>query len=298
MTPPRFNIYAIAALVSAALIFMTGAAFAAELTVELPSILEARGGSFYLGEYANIEGDTALAAAASMAVINPKNGSFGVSDVVNALGATEAAGREVALRMPEAVRVEPESPVATELRARTSWKWRIDVTGDEEAKAGGKAFTAPPAITPGARSLTIKLISGEGRKSSKGIKVVWYQPVVYSEKALERNDKLSAANLRARIGTTGMAEPLAWSAEQLEGVTLRRDVAVSEAIGIGDAGKTAVVKMGTNVKLVSNVNGLGIEVNGVAMQRGGIGDVIRVKNLSSKKVLNGRVIDTGRVFID
>jgi flagella basal body P-ring formation protein FlgA len=298
MKPARFNIYAIAALVSAALIFMTGAAFAAEFSVELPAVIEARDGSFYLGEYASIEGGEALAAAASMAVINPKNGSFGVSDVINALGGTAAAGREAAIRMSEAVRVEPESPVAAELRARTSWKWRIDVTGDEEAKAGAKAFTVPPAITPGVRSLTIKLISDEGHKSSKQIKVVWYQPVVCSEKALERNDRLSAANLRERIGTTGMVEPLAWSAEQLNGVTLRRDVAAGEAIGIGDAGKTAVVKMGTNVKLVSNVNGLGIEVNGVAMQRGGIGDVIRVKNLSSKKVLTGRVIDTGRVFID
>jgi flagella basal body P-ring formation protein FlgA len=50
--------------------------------------------------------------------------------------------------------------------------------------------------------------------------------------------------------------------------------------------------------MVARVNGLGIEVRGVAMQRGGLGDIIRVKNLSSKKVVRAKIIGADRVEID
>ena len=52
------------------------------------------------------------------------------------------------------------------------------------------------------------------------------------------------------------------------------------------------------VTIVAVVNGLAIEAKGMALQRGNRGDIIKVRNLSSKKILSGRVAGVGRVEID
>ncbi|MDR0649496.1 MAG: flagellar basal body P-ring formation chaperone FlgA [Synergistaceae bacterium] len=284
-----------AILASLLLTWAAYGALASDLLVELPGAIEARDGAFYLGEYADITGDGDIASGASMAVISPSNGEFTADDVIAALGATEAAGASASIRMPDAVRVLPESAVAAELRAMTSWKWRIDVTGAEGLAPG--AFSLPPNVLPGAKSITAKLIEPNGDKANKQIKLRWYQPVVYSESSLQRGARLTPPALRHRIGTAGMSRPLLWDADQLTGAVLRRGVRAGDAIAQSDVRDALVVRSGASVKLVASVGGLGVEVMGIALQRGGRGDVIKVRNLSTRKILTGTVIDAGRVSI-
>jgi flagella basal body P-ring formation protein FlgA len=274
---------------------LASSALAEEITVELPGVIEAREGSFYLGEYAEFSGG-GIADSASMAVIEPTDGRFTADDVIRALGATAVAGKSVVLRMPEYVTVVPESPVASQLRALTSWKWRIDVSGDDDARDG--KFSLPPRVLPGARSVTAKLSLGEGRVANKQVKLRWFQPVVYSQRDLARDERADPLNLRLRIETIGMTTQLAWDVSQLRHSTLRRAVGAGEAIPLAAVEDAMIVRSGSSVKLIASVNGLGVEVHGIALQRGGMGDVIKVRNLSTRKILFGRVIDVGRVAIN
>jgi flagella basal body P-ring formation protein FlgA len=294
MTRRSLKNFTFISLLVFAAVFHAAVSLAANLTVELPRVIEARDGSFYLGEYAVLDGESEIINSASMAVITPSGGAFSAEDVVEALGATEAAGLSVALRMPGVVRVLPESEAASDLRALTSWKWRIDVEGMEGWD--GK-FSMPQKVLPGARSLTVKLQEADGRVANKQVKLRWYQPIVYTTRALAKDAKADASSLRLRIGTVGMTNPLAWDAEQLRHATLRKPVLAGEPISFADVDVAAIIRSGSSVKLVAVVKGLGIEVNGIALQRGGIGDVIRVRNLSTRKILSGTVVDAGRVQI-
>jgi flagella basal body P-ring formation protein FlgA len=267
---------------------------AAEITVELPGVIEAREGPFYLGEYA--EFSDGGVAGASMAIIEPAGGRFTSEDVVRALGATDASGKSVILRMPEYVTVVPESPIASRLRALTSWKWRIDVSGGDDARDG--KFSLPPRVLPGARSVTAKLSLGDGRVANKQVKLRWFQPVVYSQSDLAREDRVDPSSLSLRIETVGMTAQLAWDVSQLRHSTLRRAIGAGEAIPLAAVEDAMIVRSGSSVKLIASVNGLGVEVHGIALQRGGMGDVIKVRNLSTRKVLFGTVIDVGRVAIN
>lgn len=58
-----------------------------------------------------------------------------------------------------------------------------------------------------------------------------------------------------------------------------------------------VIESGASITMISNKNGIKIAVEGVAMQRGRIGKIIRVRNASSKKVLRAKVIDAHTVEI-
>jgi flagella basal body P-ring formation protein FlgA len=283
-----------------ALVFQ-GAALSAELSVELPHEIEARDGWFYLGEYAEMEGDGELVDGASVAVIH-HNGAFTRDDVIDALSATAAAGKSVAIRMPDTVRVSPEPDISAELRAMTAWKWRIDVSagqnGWNEIMRGYSGYSLPPKVAPGARSLAVKLIEDDGRRNNKQVKVTWYQPVVYSAEPLEKKSPIDASALRMRIDSADMNLTSLWAAEQAAGAVARRNVPAGTALTEGDISRVDFVRAGSTVTMTARVNGLGVEVRGIAMQRGGVGDIIKVKNLSSGKVLAGRVVDAGRVEIE
>lgn len=265
------------------------------LSVELPGTIEARGGAFYLGEYAMIEGAAAIADSASMALLTPEDGRLTREAVVRALGTTLASGKSVALRMPEAVRVLPESRIASELRAMTGWKWRIEIGG--VAVDDRTDFSLPPRVVPGARALAVRFPDGKGGAPLKHAKLKWHQPVVYATKALVRDERIDPAVLAYRIDTVGMADGFAWDAVQLQGAQLRQGVGAYRPIELDDVEQAKAVRSGSSVMLIARVNGLGIEVQGIAMQRGGIGDVIKVKNLSSKKILTGKIVAVGRVEI-
>jgi flagella basal body P-ring formation protein FlgA len=280
--------------------FSAAASYAAELSVRLPQVIEARDGWFYLGEYTDIDGEREIADSASMAVIS-HNGSFSRGDVIDALAHTAAAGKSASLTMPDVVRVEPESGVASELRAATAWKWRVEVEvipgAWEELIKGYSDYSLPPKITPGARTIAVKLRDADGRQFTKQIKVNWYQPVVYSARPIAKNAPVDLSSLRTRIGITGMMVTLFSSPEQLAGAVSRRPVVARAAIETGDISQNGFVRAGSAVTMVASVNGLGVEVKGIAMQRGGMGDIIKVKNLSSKKILRARIIGADRVEI-
>lgn len=58
-----------------------------------------------------------------------------------------------------------------------------------------------------------------------------------------------------------------------------------------------VIESGVNVTIVSKKNGIKISAEGISMQRGRIGKIIRVRNAVSKKVLRAKVIDAHTVEI-
>ena len=58
-----------------------------------------------------------------------------------------------------------------------------------------------------------------------------------------------------------------------------------------------VMESGATITLVATYNGIQVRAEGVAMQRGRIGKVIRVRNAKSRKVLRGRVLDAATVEI-
>lgn len=267
-----------------------------DLIVELPSSIEARAGEFLLGEYALLEGDAEVADSVSMVWITPLGGVFTREDVVRALGSSKATGRSVLLRMPDVVTVRPECEIASELRARTIWRWRIEVGEIPEALSG--KFTLPPRILPGARTVSARFTDSDGRLFRRQLKVRWYQPVVYALQNIPAGSEPDVTALTTRVSTVGMEGTYLWDVSLLKGARTRQSIGAGRPIALLDLERTQVVRAGSVVTIVAVVNGLAIEAKGMALQRGNRGDIIKVRNLSSKKILSGRVAGVGRVEID
>lgn len=68
-------------------------------------------------------------------------------------------------------------------------------------------------------------------------------------------------------------------------------------IRAADIGPPALVDRNQTVTLLYNVGALGITTEGRALARGGLGDVIRVMNMSSRTMLLGRIAEDGAVHV-
>lgn len=68
-------------------------------------------------------------------------------------------------------------------------------------------------------------------------------------------------------------------------------------VRMGDLGPPAIIERNDVVKLRFVAGALTIETEGRAMERAGIGDFIRVMNLSSRTTITGRVTESGIIEV-
>ncbi len=81
------------------------------------------------------------------------------------------------------------------------------------------------------------------------------------------------------------------------GLQLRRPLTVGSVITRSSLTKPEAIKAGDNVTIVSIAGNVTVKVAGQAVQGGAVGDVIRVRNLSSGKSLLAKIQDRDTVVI-
>jgi len=85
--------------------------------------------------------------------------------------------------------------------------------------------------------------------------------------------------------------------EQIIGKEARVALYAGRPIRQGDVGPPAVVDRNQVVPLIFNSSGLTITAEGRALQRAGVGEFVRVMNLTSRNTVTGLVMADGRVMV-
>lgn len=84
---------------------------------------------------------------------------------------------------------------------------------------------------------------------------------------------------------------------EVKGLVPHRYIRAGQPIAINYFQQPVAVEMGTPVKIIVRRNGLQASAKGIAMSRGRIGQVIKVKNEASQKILSAKVIDSQTVEV-
>ena len=87
------------------------------------------------------------------------------------------------------------------------------------------------------------------------------------------------------------------SAEGVAGLVPHRLIRAGSPVSMSYFQQPVAVRSNQPVKIVLRYRGIEISANGVTMARGRIGDMIRVKNAVSQKVLSAKVIDAQTVEV-
>ena len=96
---------------------------------------------------------------------------------------------------------------------------------------------------------------------------------------------------------TSAAYPVVATADELVGKVARRTLLPGKLIARTAIGDPELVSRGTIVRAVLSTGGLQMRTSVVALQGGGLGSVIQVRNVDSGKVITGVVQQDGTVRV-
>lgn len=272
---------------------VVGKTEASPLVVEMSSPLAVRRGTLYLGEVGRLGGPLDLVARASRARLPFRQEGWSQDDLWRALGEAGLVGETVELRMPSRIVLHAEDDITAEVRRLSRWPWSLEVRG-EGTPCG--ALTSPTELSPGVHA-TVLRFRGEGRECVVPVRIRWLVPAAVTLRPLDSGTVLRPEDYRVALreweGTAYPPDPLSWA-----GQTLEKNLPEGAALQGGDVRASLAVRRGAAIRLIYTVGGLRVEAWGVALQRGVLGETIRVRNTVSRAVVSGVVIAPGTVLVE
>jgi flagella basal body P-ring formation protein FlgA len=114
---------------------------------------------------------------------------------------------------------------------------------------------------------------------------------------------------RGRVLGSEDLEPKRFDANQLKfgyftdihevlGKTLKRHLNRGAVLTPSNIAVTKVIRRGERVSIIAETGGISVRASGEALEDGGLGDIIRVRNLNSRKVIEARIEAPGRVKVE
>jgi len=119
--------------------------------------------------------------------------------------------------------------------------------------------------------------------------------VVKARLSIPRGAVITREMVEASVAPSAKARGALPSVKDVIGKVARRDILPGEVIKERDVSPNFIVKKGKPVKVVYDKNGIHVELLGVPVEDGAVGNIIKVKNLSTGKILRCRVERDGSV---
>ncbi len=167
------------------------------------------------------------------------------------------------------------------------------------ACAGGVQLFLPPG-QPSAGRLTVgvRCRAPKPWRLYVPVRVTRHIEVLIAARPLPRGIALSADAIRH--GRRDPAElPGAWYTErsQLLGLETRRAIRAGEVLSPQLLSSARLIRRGQELVLFATSGSMTVTVKGKALEDGVEGDIVRVRNLSSDRVVEGRVVGTDKVQV-
>lgn len=157
--------------------------------------------------------------------------------------------------------------------------------------SGGSASKARQQLTLECTGQTIK---GWPVKVSSDLQV--FLPVVISTSVIDRGATITANSLkREEQEITRTPRGFYHRLDQVTGMSAKRRIRSNQILSPDLIDQPQAVKRGEKVQIIANRDGIKAAMAGEALEKGGIGDVIRVKNISSGKTIEAKVVEVGVV---
>lgn len=125
-----------------------------------------------------------------------------------------------------------------------------------------------------------------------------FESVIVTKHAVATNTIITRSDVvLKRLDTSTLPVDYFTEAEQLDGYQTRRSIGAGTAIRKADVKPMHLVKKSGQVTILSRFNGISVSDQGIALSNGTRNQQIRVKNLSSNKIIKATVSETNVVRV-
>lgn len=133
---------------------------------------------------------------------------------------------------------------------------------------------------------------------SLSLDVRLFQNVVVAGRSLAANEIIAPDSIKyERMDIGRLSQGYLTSLDEVAGMQARRTISPGTPLNKYMLAKPDVIKRGAMVSILVRMGDLEVTAAGEAMQSGGVGDTIRVRNVNSKKVVTAQVLDGTSVLI-
>ncbi len=123
-----------------------------------------------------------------------------------------------------------------------------------------------------------------------------FLPVVFTNRAIERGQRISAEQLSLQeLDISKASRSFFNDTDDVVGMSAKRRIRANQALNPGLLAMPLLVKRGQQVKILANHDGIEASTLGEALENGQLNAVIRVKNVNSGKTIETKVLETGVV---
>ncbi len=176
------------------------------------------------------------------------------------------------LKIPNLPKVDPSTP------------WEIDFKNFSHSGS----FTLPLYVYFGDNPKTYYI---SGLIELKKETAVAVRPMMYGERLQDSDIEVK------NVDVTFVKEPLP-KRDELLGHVLLRPLQVGQTILRSFLKREPAIQKGQQARIVSSVNGFEVSAQMTAEENGFVGEIIKMKNPETQKILSGRVVEKGLVQIE
>jgi flagella basal body P-ring formation protein FlgA len=185
-------------------------------------------------------------------------------------------------------------------RVEVNIRWQGDVALEGEGKPvvlirrlSGRPLRGPTVLRAelhlGGRTVRVMSLTADVR---------FFRPVVIAGRNIRRGEPLTADAFEvAERDITRQRHGFFAATDELEGLQARRPVSFGSVLSRDHVQSVPVVQRGDQLSMVLDGGNMQLSASATALQAGGVGDRIRVRNADSGKILQGWVADARTVEI-
>lgn len=153
-------------------------------------------------------------------------------------------------------------------------------------------------LTKNSVMIPIRSINDVDKKGWVVGQIKRYQQIPVLNRAIKMGDVLSPDLITIEKRLLTNPREVITNPEQLYGMQTVRYINAGQVINYSDLKKEMIMKKGQMVKAVVGHANFEVSISAQVEEAGSVGDVIKIKNLDSQKVVAARVIDKGLVRIE
>ena len=209
------------------------------------------------------------------------------------------AAEDIAAAVTAFVTQQLQGQLAEDTRLEIDTRWQGNVVvanGDPQIRV--RRASSRPLRGPTVLRVGIDAGGQTQRIMSVTADIRHLRPVLVASRMLRRGEALMLDLVElVECDITQLRHGYFTDVDALGNMRTRRSVVAGDVLTRNHVEVIPVINRGDEVELVARTNSLAISALGQAMQDGGIGERIRVKNSDSGKVLYGQILDASTIQV-
>ncbi len=162
-----------------------------------------------------------------------------------------------------------------------------------------KMFYSPGGARSGNTTVGVRCLGPSPWLIYVPARVKLYRDVVVTTRAVPRNVLLGNQHIRLeQRDVSGLTAGYLESPSKALGRVARRPLAIGMIIDPSALENRRLVRRGERVTILANAGRLAVQMKGKALMDGASGDRVRVKNLSSGRIVEGTVSAAGVIYVN